>query len=333
MKDIKPDDIITLLNKINPKEIVFAVLTMCVSIAAFWLWYKIMPLVAAGEFGTYKKFLLPFIALILASVFFAIAALFIRNHYLVYPALMIGSGAPYFFMPANIVSILTLILSVGGAFFAARHIRKEYLFSLSFSLTKTLKAGLPLYFTVASLIISVFFFSQLTEEKVISTLLPKSAFTLILEKMQGPLVSITGFSFPKISSKTTVDELLNGILQEQLKSQGLQISQLPAKELNALRQSFLLELNKKYGVKAGGKEGAIDLFYDTISRYLRVFLDPYKFYLPYASALAFFFAIKALTLPLYYISMIAAFLLIKILVFSKILRSEKQQIEVERLTL
>lgn len=76
-----------------------------------------------------------------------------------------------------------------------------------------------------------------------------------------------------------------------------------------------------------------DDFYEAMVLELQQILGPYQRFLPLASALIFFFAFKAFTVPVYYLTLIFIFLLLKLLVFSKIVNKEKLQIEVERLSL
>ena len=62
-------------------------------------------------------------------------------------------------------------------------------------------------------------------------------------------------------------------------------------------------------------------------------LGPFVQYLPLLSAFAFFFAFKALTFPLYFMSVALTAGLIRALRMATIITIESQQIEVERLTL
>ena len=62
-------------------------------------------------------------------------------------------------------------------------------------------------------------------------------------------------------------------------------------------------------------------------------LGPFVQFLPLISALAFFFAFKAFTFPLYLVSVAATALLIRGLRMATIVRSAPRQITVERLTL
>ncbi len=76
-----------------------------------------------------------------------------------------------------------------------------------------------------------------------------------------------------------------------------------------------------------------DDFYEAMVTELQYILGPYRSFLPLASALIFFFAFKAFTVPIYYLTLIFVFLLLKFMIFSKIVTKEKLQIEIERFTL
>ncbi len=290
-----------------------------------------MPLVVDGKFDNYGHFLWPVTGLVISATLFSFSALFIKNKWILYSAVIISATAPYLFIETSGIVVGALLANGFLIFTAAHRVQKESELSLGFSLTKFLKTGLPLYFTIASLIVSVFFLSHLNEEKAIASLLPKPALDTVLKSFSGPLQSLVGL--PELNLQGTLEEALLSLAEEQLKSQGIALSQIPKAELNRLIADQRKELEKNLGVKLGNKEKVSDILHKTITNRIEDLLGPYKKYLPYASALTFFFAFKTLTLPLYYGTLLITFLLIKLLLAIKILRSEKQQIEVDRLTL
>lgn len=302
------------------------------SLAVFWFWLEAVPLIIAGEFRAYTSFIMPIAGLIFAASFFALAAIFIKSRRVIYPAAVIGMAAPYLLAPATNTVIGSLAASVLLIVFAVHRLRKEFTLSLGFSVSKTVKAGLPLYFTVASLIVSVFYLVSLPEEKAVSALLPRSAFDVTLQSLSGPLKSLTGFPIT-LRPEATVDETLFELARDQLKSRGIPVAQLPKTELGKILSAQRLELEKQYGIKLGGQEKIADVFYNALASRLAELPGPYRQYLPLASALAFFFAFKALTFPLYYVTLLILYFLIKLLVLTKILKTERQEITVERLTL
>lgn len=317
--------------KINPKEILLAVVTIAISIGAFWSWYAAIPLITAGEFGAYINFSIPVLGFLLSACFFSLSALFIRETKIVYPAVIIGVGAPYLFTDASLFILSALALSAALSALAIHKIRKECDLSPGFSAAKFLKSGLPLYLTVVSLIISSFYLAGINEKNAISTLLPKSALEFGLKTLSGPLGSVAGL--PEIDPEATVNELLEKVVSEGLKTQGLELIKLPRGEILKLVGIQRNELADKFGIRVRGDEKVGDLLYGTVTGKAENLLGPYKSYLPYASAIAFFLAFKTLTIPLYYAALLITLLLIKLMVLTKILRSEKVQMETERLTL
>lgn len=298
---------------------IFAVL---ITTVAFWLWHKNISIILTGEFGDYINFTLPLVALIAAGSVFLLMGLFAENIWIVYPAVIISVGAPYFLVEAVPVVLGTLALSLFLIAFAIHGIRKEYTFSIGFSVSKTAKAGLPIFFTVASLIISIFYLSELSTEKALAAFFPKSALNFTLKNISGSLESITGI--PGVSPDATVDQILVKLLRQKFGSQDIPLSAV------ALQRG---EFAQKYGINVKGDEKISDVFYRAVTDYISRLLGPYQRYLPFAAAAAFFFAFKTLTILLYYATVFFTFLLIKLMLWSKILRSEKQQMEVEKLML
>lgn len=264
--------------KFSLKELIIGVLAAGVSVLTLWLWHEAVPLIVARDFKDYS-FIAPVAGLIVAGGFFALSAIFIRGAKVVYPLLIAGIVAPFFFLEASgtILAVLAANLFITG--FAIYRIRQEHLLSYGFSLSKIAKTGLPLYFTAVSLIVSSFYLVNVDEELVIYGLLPRPA---------------VNFAFNRVLQTFAQDSV--GFPTEMLRP-------------NA------------------------DDFYEAMVLELQQILGPYQRFLPLASAIIFFFAFKAFTVPVYYLTLIFIFLLLKLLVFSKIVNKEKVQIEVERLTL
>lgn len=304
------------------KELVLGTLAVLVITVAFWLWHKNISIILTGEFGDYINFILPLAVLIAAGSVFLLMGLLVKNIWIAYMAAVISIGASYFFVEAAPVVLGTLVLSVLLIAFALHSIRKEYALSFGFSVSKTAKAGLTIFFTVASLVISLFYLSGLSAEKALAAFFPKSALNFTLKNISGSLESIIGI--PGVSPDATVDQVLVKLLRQKLGSKDI-----PVNVIAIEREEFA----KKYGINIKGGEKISDVFYRAVTDYISRLLGPYQQYLPFAAAAAFFLAFKTLTIPLYYATVFFTFLLIKLMFWSKILRSEKQQVEVEKLTL
>lgn len=91
-----------------------------------------------------------------------------------------------------------------------------------------------------------------------------------------------------------------------------------------------LPLSEISNIPQEASQDAADILYEAVVANIEKLLGPYRHYLIFASAAAFFFAFKAITLPVYYLSLILTFALFKIMIWGKILTIEKKEIEVER---
>lgn len=290
----------------------------------------------AGEFQNYLSFITPLVGLILSASLFMLAAIFVENPWLIFIPVMISFGAPYFLVQATTTIIVLFFVSLVLTFSAVYRVRKEFNLSLGFSLSKVAKSGLPIYFTITALIISVFFFSNIKEDKAISAILPKSALNFILKNLTGPIESLSnlpkGF-FELLDPESTVDEVLLKLIEKQLSDQKVDISKLSQKELLQGVFSEREEFSKILGIKLNGQEKIGDVFYSIVSQRIEKLAGPYKKYLPAVSAIAFFLAFRTLTIPLYYLTFVITFFLLNIMTASKIIKKEVRQIEVEKLIL
>ena len=313
------------------KEIFLAALTVIIGTTVFWFWNDAMPLIVAGEFQNYVRFLFPVAGLVLSGSLFALTAFFVRNDALRYGAVLALAIIPFFFVPASATVLSILGASVFLLSFSAYRIKKEFFLSHGFSVSKISKTGVPLFFTVSSMIVAAFYLTQIDEEKAVSALLPRSATQFLFRQLSPAASSLTGV--PNISPATTVDDAINELVKNELARQGTDVSGLARQELSRLIAAQRQEFSKQYGFQLEGKERVLDLVYNAIFERAKELLGPYKTYLPYTSALIFFAAFKTFTVPLYYLTLAATFFLIKILVAVRILIKEKRTIEVERLTL
>lgn len=245
--------------------------------------------------------------------------------------MIVSFGTPFLFVGATNIIAGIFVATALLISFAVYRIQQEVAYSLGFSIVKTLKSGLPLYFTIFALVLAVLYSANLDEEKAVSSLLPKPALYFSLQSLGGFAKSLIGL--PVINPDATVDELLKTLLEEQLRPQGLNFANLPAQEIRRLLIAQRQELSRQFGIDVSGNEKIIDIFYTATIKRLRELLGPYTSYLPAISALVFFFAFKTLTVPLYYLTLLITALLIRLLRAVNVVRSERQQVEVERLTL
>jgi hypothetical protein len=92
-------------------------------------------------------------------------------------------------------------------------------------------------------------------------------------------------------------------------------------------------LENQTGITIPNKEEATEVIYRATVEQFKRLLGPYQDFLPLASAVIFFFAFKAFTIPLYYLALIFSYLLIRLALWGKIIKREIVQVEAEKLTL
>lgn len=319
------------MKEINPKEIIVGVLAVVSGGAAFWFWYTAIPKIISGSFANYSNAYLPLGLLVIAAVFFAMAAVFIKSTIWVYAILFGSMGGAYFLLPAISPVLVSLTACLVFIFSAVYRIRAEAMLSLGFHPSKILKGGMAVYFTASALVISTFFYMSLDEDRAISTLLPEPVFQAAFPAILNYLNLDS--ALPSIGPDSTIDDALTSVIKDQLIKQGIPESRISAKEISAAVKIQRDELGRRYGITLTGKERIADAFYRLTSNQLVALVGPYRSYLPAVSALTFFFAFKVLTIPLYYVTMAVVILLIKVLEKFKILKRQIVSMDVERLTL
>lgn len=314
------------------KEVLLALVTIGTGFLAFWLWREAMPLFQSGVLSNAGSFAAPVIALMLAASCFFASAVLISRHSIRYAAAASAVILPFFLSlpPPHILPFI----SVAGllAMFASRRMRKEHDLSLGFSTAKIAKAGLPLFFTVASLLAAWFYFQTMqNQEKAAAALIPRPITDLIIRALSGPLKEATGLA--EIRADMTVDELLAASIRRELGDSGVALSQDGERGVTQLLAHQRDLFAKQYGITLTGGERIGDTLHRAVIERLEAVLGPFVQYLPLVSTLAFFFAFKAFTFPLYLISVALSALLIRLLRIATIVKSERRTIEVERLTL
>ena len=318
--------------KFSIKQSVLAVVATVAGIGALWAWQGAVLLIAAGSFKSYGGFIIPVGAVILAASLFSLASLFIESAWLLYAGTAVVPAAAFFLMPQTLPMASGVAAAMLLAAFAGRRIRSEYALSIAFSTSKTLKAGLPVYFTAISLVIALFYYQQIAgRERPAENIIPRTAVDLSLRALSGAFSDLQGI--PRTDSLITVDEFLAQNLEGQLKTQGVELGAANKKEIAALVAEQRNELARRYGISVRGGERLADVLHRTITEKVEELLGPYARFLPFLSALAFFFALRTLSFPLYFIVVALTALLIALLRRGNIIISEKRTIEVERLTL
>ncbi|MDP3772558.1 MAG: hypothetical protein Q8Q94_04290, partial [bacterium] len=162
------------------KELILGFLAALAGYIALWLWDRAVPALVASAFTDLGKIISPVIGLVVAAVFFSLATLFIRTRWIVYGSALLAAGVPFLLITATRTVFGFCSAALLLTAYAVYRIRRETALSLGFSVTKSLQSGLLVYFTVASLTISTFYFARLDEAHAIAAILPPTLFKTAL---------------------------------------------------------------------------------------------------------------------------------------------------------
>lgn len=309
-------------NYISIKEAALSLLTILMGITNVYFWRG---LIFSENHANLTLFSLPIISLFLFAIFFSLLAFFLKNTAVLYLSVAVSILGGIFFIGSGISIISGMALAAVGVIFAARRIKIDVNDSLSFNLSKSMRRGLPIFFTVIAFIISLTYFSSIAKDKQV--FIPKSVFDIsagILQNYLGGLV-------PGFRKDATVNEILTNFAKNELKKQ-LNVNEIPKEKLNELVEEQKIALSKGMGIKISGREKTVDLLYNLTNQKIDELFGQYKEYLPYLSAIGFFLAIKVLTWPLYFISLILIYFTVKLMLFTGLLKKEVVTIKSEKLT-
>lgn len=314
------------------KEIILALTVAATSFFAFWLWKETMPLFQTGILANAESFAAPIGVLVLAASLFALSAALIASPWLRAAVAAGAVVAPFFLALPTPKAAPIIPISALLALFASRRMRKEHELSLGFSTAKIAKAGLPMFFTVASILVAWFYFQTIQDQqKAAAALIPRPVSDLIIRVLAGPLKETTGLA--EIRADMTVDELLAASIRKELGENGVALSKDGERGVTQLLAHQRDALARQYGISLQGNERIGDALHRAVIERLEAVLGPFVQYLPFISTLTFFFAFKAFTFPLYLMSVAATALLIRFLRMATLVKSERREITVERLTL
>jgi hypothetical protein len=318
--------------KSSLKQYVLAAAACVAGAGAVWIWKNAVSLFAAGSFGGYEAFLMPLGAIALAACLFALSAIFIEPFAVLCAVSVASVGAAAFLVPMTPPIMGTMAGAALLAVFAGYRMRSEYASSITFSTSKTLKAGLPVYFTALSLVVTLFYYHEIiVRNDTAEDVIPRAAVDLSLRALSGAISDLRGL--PQADSLMTVDEFIAQTLENQAKEHGVPAAAINKKEVARLVAEQRNELAQRYGIRVQGGERLTDVLHRTITAKVEELLGPYTRFLPFLSALAFFFALRTLSFPLYFLVVVLTYALICVLRAATIVKSEKRSIETERLVL
>lgn len=319
---------------LNIKEIILALLSLASGFWAFKIWHDAIPAIIVGSLKTYMGVIYLVAPIVTAAALFSLVALFIKSKWLVFLFSALALSGPYLLIRADNTTIPAAAVTILLALWVAFRIRKEKNMSLGFSAHKILKAGMPLYFTTAAIVMAVFYFETVNPDTGVGIvqIVPKSVSRLILNLLSHQAESLVGVPL-NIKPEVTVNEVLSQLIIAQSKKEGVSLSPMPSAQMDRLINLERRDLSARFGVNLRGDENILDAFHGIVVERLKGILGPYQSYLPLIAALAFFLAFKTFSWSLYYLMILLDLLLIKIAVSVKLLKSEKKQIEVQTLSL
>ena len=308
----------------HSKELVLGALTVIAGVTNAYLWKGVL---FAGGVQHAAFYLVPVFVLFIFSILFALSALFIRYHLVRIATAVIAHVSGYLLIPFTATIGVAAVFSGIGGWIAVQDIAKEETASQTFSMRKILKSGMPLFFTALALLFSVFYYSFAINHSS-QGILPKSLFNAAVPYMEKP---IQGF-LPGYRNNATVDDLLLAFATQQFGS-SVDIKTLTPAEKAALLAQGREALRAQFGIKLTGKEKASDVLSQVTNSQIEKFAGANKQYLPIAAAIGFFIAIKALTLPVFWITLILTGLMVQLMLKVGIVKREKVMVEIEKVNL
>lgn len=309
---------------VNGKELALGSFTVAAGLLNAYLWRGV---IFAGEFKEAVLYSLPVLALFTFAILFSLSAAFIRDRLLRTATAVLALSGGYLFVPYNAVLISGAIVTALGGWYAEEQIANEYATSNSFSTRKILRSGLPVFFTTVAFVLAVFYFSFVAGQQD-QVLFPRSLFDVTVPFLESPLQGI----LPGFRPNASVDDMLLALAARELGG-AVDISKLGRAEREGLLAQGRKTLSEQFGLRLTGRERVTDILYQVTNVQVAKFLGPYQRYLPFLAAAGFFIAVKAFTLPVYWLTLILVFGVVKLLVAASILKREMVTISAERLHL
>lgn len=304
------------------KEIILGVLTIAAGVFNAYLWKGIV----GGGFNSAAFYSAPVLALFLFAILFALSSSFIRARAIRIAVAVLSLAVGYLFIPYSLGVLSGLVLSAAGGWYAAEAIANEFKDSHSFSVRKIFKSGLPVFFTALVLLLTIFYFSSVADRHD-QVLLPKAMFDVLIQLFKQPLQS----AIPWFRAGESLDQTILDFAARQ--SGIMDVSKIPVSARAELISEGVKALEAQLGVHFTGKETSEEVLYKTANVQVEKLLGSYKQYTPFIAAAGFFLAVKTLTIPIYWVTLLLVFIVVRLLEMLGILKKEVETIQVERLTL
>ncbi len=310
----------------NGKELALGVLTVASGVTNAYLWQDAF---FAGGFKSATFYSLPVLALFLFAVLFSLSAAFIRAHALRISAAVVSVVAGFVFTPFHAIILPGIALAGIGSWYASGQIANEYAAANYFSVRKTLRSGLPIFFTAVALMFAVFYFSSISalNTSPAETFLPRAFFDFLLPLFEKPLQE----ALPGFRSDASVDQLILAFAAREF-SGGIDPAKIPPAERAGLLGEGRKALSLQLGIELRGDENSVDVLYRAANAQIEEFSGPFRDYLPFLAAFGFFVAVKTFTLPVYWVTLILVGLVVKLLLTTGFLNQRTETIQVTKLT-
>ena len=295
-----------LMNK-NKKELIFGALLILTAALVGLTWQNIPETPIYG------------IILFVYAIIFGCFLLFAKQNatFYVVPVISIAviaailSGNPIMF-----AALAVSIIAVLSACKKAKNAKESY---YKIHIRKIIGPSLGMFFTALAIIFSAVYYevAQKSPDPA-SMILPRQVFEITLRVLRTPFNSI----MPGVKPDSTVDEALVSALRAQLqKSPEVKMSEISIEELRSQvkqnRAEILREIEKKLGIninaeRASGNEKIADFLYEISIAKISERIWPYITYVPAFLAISYFFALKAVSVVLYYGSVFGIYIIIKL---------------------
>lgn len=312
------------MTNVNNKEVSLCILTVTAGIANAYLWRGV---IGAGSFEGAVFYSLPVVALFSFAILFALSSAFIRNRLTRSITAVLALASGYLLIPYSPAVPYAAGLTALGGWYAAESIANEEAASNSFSVRKIFRGGMPIFFTGVALVLSVMYLDGLVG-KPFDTLIPRQLFDAIIPVVSGALEG----QLPGFRSEATVDEYLRQRTAEQFGGIGRFLEFLPRVRNQLIRQERE-SLGRQLGLELTGQERLGDLLYQLVNVQINRLLAPYAQYVPFIAAAGFFVAVKTLTLPVYWFTLILVWGVVRLLVAANVLVEKTETVQVKRIEL
>lgn len=318
--------------RITKEIILLATTAICIGIG-LWSGKNLLMNSATDLTRDYRSLLLPLSMIILGGAFFILSTIFIKNNWLAYGGVLLIFGLPYLTIGLTKITVGFISATILILAWVIFHMRRTAVRASSFQLVPITKIGLPAYFTVASLLFTAFYMTGLSQETAFEALFPQPLMQVVFSALGNNIGSFVGMPSLHVNPNDTVDRTIEAIISQQAQGQGITLNTLsPTLRTQALAEERRA-LSTQLGVPLQGNQKIGDLFNRIIHDRIVGILGQYQSYLPLVVAITFFLTLKTISIPLYYLALLAAFLLIKLLLALTILKREVQQIPAERIVL